>query len=367
MTAATRDALIRDAINADAVFAARFIRSLREARSVAPTALFCMFAYLSLFAYESHARLKKLDPSAISDLTFTAGATDLIARSRHSLKLFEDTRRGVLGQLKFFADEVAPAHHRAFIKPVRLPLASLWKADVGLTFHNGNLINSTFATTFALGYPPARLFLDGTGETLNKIAQEYGAYFGSIVTVPHPGARSFASAMDPSDLDSRDVRSATWFRHGFNGNATPAINMLLSTFHGLANTCNQLLGLDTTNASRPTIFKLRYLTVYQILRSLTILTNEHANCLTDRSRTHIDKLMTDPEAIRLIDPARKPLRNTLMHYGPDTRIDLSQLALNRPLYGLIEEVFQLSFDEMEQRLAKLTSRVADELNQWSKR
>lgn len=367
MTAPTRDVIIREAISTDAAFAGRFISSLGQAREVAPAALFCMFNYLSLFAYESHARLKKMSPSLSAGWAFSNGAADLLARSRHSLKLFEDTKRGVQGQLEFFANEVGPAHRRAFIEPVRLPFASAWKTDLGLTLYRGRLVTSTFATTFTLGYPPEKLLLDGTGEALKRIAQEFGAYFAGLGAMHDPGARSFASALNAVDIVNRDVRSASWYRNGFNGELTPAINMLLGTFQGLVNTCDQLLCLDVSEASRQTIFKLRYLTVYQVLRSLEILKSEHSHRLTTGSHSCIDALLADPEAMRLVDPAKKPLRNTLMHYGPDRRIALKSLVLDRPLYGMIEQVFRVDYDDMEERLAGLSARVAEGFNQWSTR
>lgn len=361
----TRDILVRDAIDVDVAFVGRFISSLVKAETLAPSALFCMFNYLSLFAYESYARLKILDPSTAGGVSFTPGMLDLLERSRHSLKLFEDTHRGVSGQLDFFADKVAPAHRRAFIDPVRLPFASAWKADLGLTRYEDQLITSTFATTFTLGHPPEKLFLDGTGETLKNISQEYGRYFRHLGAVPDPTAQSFVSAMDVSGIANQDVRSVVQYSNGFNGKMTPTINMLLSTFQGLINTCDQLLGLDTSEASRQTIFKLRYLTVYQVLRSLSILKDEKVRVLTLQSHQYIDGLLADPDAILIVDPAKKPLRNTLMYYGLDTRIDLTGLTRGRPLYGMVEQVFQLDFEEMEQRLAELTGRIAGELNTWA--
>ncbi|MFD6516603.1 hypothetical protein [Rhodococcus sp. NPDC060176] len=337
MTAVARSALIRHAISTDAAFAGRFIRSLPQAGAVAPTALSCMFSYLSLIMYESHKQLQRLDPAAASSATFTVGAADLLTRSRHSLKLFEDTHRGVQGQLDFFANEVAPAHHRAFIEPVRLPFASAWKADLGLTWHRDALVTSTFATTFALGYPPADLLLSESSEkTLNEIAQEFGQYFSSKEDISVLSDHSFATSISIADLVSRDVRSAAWFRQGFNGDGTPEINMLLSVFQGLMNTCVELFSLDVTMASRQTIFKLRYLTVYQILRSLEILRSQYKTSLLAVSRAHAANILTDSDALLIADPTKKYLRNTLMHYGPDSRIDLSKLTLDQPLYGVIE-------------------------------
>lgn len=97
-----RRQLILDAASVDAAYAGRFIGSLVNAdERVTPIATFCMVSYFSLFVHESYERLKELDPQRAQTISLSPDAQKVIARSRHSLTLFEDTKRGVSGQLDY--------------------------------------------------------------------------------------------------------------------------------------------------------------------------------------------------------------------------------------------------------------------------
>jgi hypothetical protein len=54
-----------------------------------------------------------------------------------------------------------------------------------------------------------------------------------------------------------------------------------------------------------------------------------------------------------------------MHYGPDSRIDLTKLSFGRPLYGLVEECFSMDLASFDALLVKLIAEVASEMNTWS--
>jgi hypothetical protein len=106
-----------------------------------------MAPYLSLFVHESHRKLRASDPALASLLSSDVEA--IVARSRHSLKLFEDTHRGVAGQLAYFRDELLPAHRRRFLGNTWLPLARPLEKDLGLISYAGkqcpyNVERSTF-------------------------------------------------------------------------------------------------------------------------------------------------------------------------------------------------------------------------------
>ena len=55
-----------------------------------------------------------------------------IQQSRHRIKLFDDTHLGMEGVALTTSDDSMAAHRARFIQSVRLPLAALWKADLGL-------------------------------------------------------------------------------------------------------------------------------------------------------------------------------------------------------------------------------------------
>lgn len=325
--------------------------------------MFCMVSFLSLFVYESHLRLSGSDPAIAAALS--NAAQPVIARSRHSLKLFEDTKRGVLGQLHYFRDEIAPAHRKAFLTSGRNLLRRLLETDLGIYVYDQLPISSTHAATFHLGFEPKSLFNPRTGREVQAIAAEYGTYLSIFGVQLDPIATSFASLLDPNLFSHRDVRSESYYKRTFNGSQTTEINALLTSFRVSMNFVERMLRTDTSVAAWQTTFKIRYLTLYQILRSLQILRMEVAHQLTDLSQAVLRTILDNPESQVLTDPASKPFRNSLMHYSPDSRIPTVSLQLTAPLYGLVQACFP-GHDErtISALVDRQAARTADALNAW---
>src|SRR5690348_3063747 len=91
---------------------------------------FCVIPYFSLFVHESRLKPNYIGPAAGAELS--QDADEIIARSRHSLKLFEDTHRWVAGQVDYFNDEILPAHASYFIENRWLPIARRLETDLGI-------------------------------------------------------------------------------------------------------------------------------------------------------------------------------------------------------------------------------------------
>lgn len=361
-----RRRLILDAATVDAAYAGRFIGSLRRADNrISPVAVFCMFSYFSLFVHESYARLKELDPQLAQQISLSTDAAKVIARSRHSLKLFEDTKRGVNGQLEYFRDEIIPSHREMFIDRIRLPFLRFLGKDLGIYSYDGVPVSSTHAATFALGIEPQVLFGTDAGRKQREIAREYGQYFAEWGATLDQQSLSFPAHMSATHLEDKDVRAEREYGHRFNGSGTPGINALLSVFQATLNAADKLLSLDMEPESRQTTVKLKYLAIYQIVRSLEILLADQATQLRSESMNTIRSIVGHPTARLITDPSKRPFRNTLMHYGPDSRIDLTQLSLGRPLYGLVEECFSMDLASFDTLLATLIAEAASVMNAWA--
>ncbi|WP_325381130.1 hypothetical protein [Edaphobacter sp.] len=104
------ETVTQQGITSDASYAGYVARDLSDRRyaSFAGVVSLCLAPYLSLFVHESFRKLSTSDPALAASLS--NDVKSIVARSRHSLKLFEDTHRGIDGQLAYFRDEVLPAH-----------------------------------------------------------------------------------------------------------------------------------------------------------------------------------------------------------------------------------------------------------------
>ncbi len=357
------DLLQADAIGRDAKFVGRFIASLQRpgtASLLSSTTTFCMFPFMSLFVYESDARFRLQVPEVVAPLS--SPTREIVARSRHSLKLFDDTKRGLPGQLAYFSAEIDPAHRRRFLRPIPWP----WARDLGVYSYDGSAISTTHVATFVIGYEPRRLFGKTMSEEINSFSEEYGRYFALLGATLDPKAESFASNMNADQLAYRDYKSTRYYRALFNGGATPSLNALLNVFRVMANFAAHILTLDASLQSWQTVLKIRFLTLYHILTSLTTLLDTSSDVLTSSSLLHLGLILNTVDARFFMDRSIKPLRNTLMHYSVDERLPKGALSLEAPLYGLVQACVpghdHVSMDAAISRQLDLTAEV---LNQWA--
>jgi hypothetical protein len=292
-----------------------------------------------------------------------------VTRARHSLKLFEDTRRGIAGQLDYFRDEIQAAHKDRFIGSVVRPFRFLAK-DLGLFTYDSKLITTTHVATFHFGMPPKDL-LSKAGPEVQAFTEQYGRYFQHLgAQVPASGGATFFSRLDPAKLTDTidDVRSAEYYDDVFDGSASPDLNALLTVFRCMANFADAAIPVTEINGGIDyTEFKIRFLTAYQVLRSLQVLRDDTTRTLTPRSAGYLGRILGAPEALAIMASPAKPFRNLMMHYGPDTRVDLAKIDLNDPLFGLAPYYYPLCKDALE--LATLVNQAlahtAAALNDWA--
>ncbi|XHM66177.1 hypothetical protein ACE6JH_04945 [Streptomyces nigra] len=326
----------------DAAYVGCLARDLSEpgAEDYGSMIMFCMAPYLSLFVHESHRKLKVIDPALPALLS--SDVELIIARSRNSLKLFEDNRRGIDGQLAYFRDEITLKHSQRFLNNTWLKLARFLETDLGIYSYDKKIISTTHAATFHLGFDPLISLEDRTGLTLQSVYEEYGAYFHHLGARLDSNSHTFVNYVESRLFDRypNDVRAAKYYRRVFNGNVTPDINRLLMVFRGLMNFIDSVVTLgQASDRNEYTVFKIRFLTVYQVLRSLSMLHDERPGELTAQSMRFIERITSTSAARLITDPVSKPFRNTLMHYDLDSRIDMARVDTAKPLFGLVPIYF----------------------------
>ncbi|MFC5828482.1 hypothetical protein [Nonomuraea insulae] len=283
------------------------------------------------------------------------------------MKLFEDTERKVEGQLDYFRDKIFPAHSDLFLGHAQPQLALFLETDLGLFSYGGKLITTTHSATFHLGVDPVTLLTDGSGVYLHSIYEEYGRYFGASEADTGAHIDTFVSCLDSENFNRwpDDVRADRYYRRVFNGEDTPDLNALLTVFRGMINFVDSVIGAsDDTRGIEYTVFKIRYLTLYHVLRSLRILSDERPRDLTERSARSINKITQTPEVELILDPAVRPFRNILAHYSLDSRVEVAKIDVSEPLFGLIPIYFPshntATFNETVNRCIRATAIVMEE-------
>jgi hypothetical protein len=329
-----------ESIRRDAEYVGRLISSTRSgtpAESM-PTITFAIANFLAMFTLEGR-KHSALTAGVFDEPELSADFDTAVNRSRQILKLFEDNRKDIKAQISFFEEELISAHQKRFLGNTWLPVAWSLETDLGLAAYDGVPITSTHSANLALGEEPNAMFEDGANARRYAISVEYGKFFASRGARIDPEATSFASHLDPKLIAWRDVKSWRVYPSLFNGPESPGLNAWLQVLQMWVNFTNAILTRDAQNQSFYTTCKLQYLTLYAVTRSLNLLAVDSPVNLTDTSRSAIEKIANLDGASLFVSDSGRMLRNTLMHYNPDSRIDDVHLDTEALLFGLSEALF----------------------------
>ncbi|MGH3564889.1 MAG: hypothetical protein ACRDRH_02410 [Pseudonocardia sp.] len=329
----------------------------RATRRNAGLAMLLMAPYLALFMHESLPKLRSLRPATPAELP--DDLREVIKRSRHSLKLFEDTQRSVDDQLAYFDDILIPAHRDRFLGNTWFRPARRFETDLGLyKWGKRSCIGTTHGISLSMGMELNEL-LAGDKERMQEVSSGYGKYFGIIGAQLVSGASSFVSGMTGSPIRNLDRESWKLYGRIFPGVGDSAATGLLLNFACSIDFVQDVVPLDQAEESRQTVAKIRFLTLYQVVRSLEILlASDRADAVSDAWTNEANELIRRSEVAQMVGEAVRPFRNTLMHYGPDSRMDLSAMRIDEPLYAMTEQCFDgRGLAEFESDLAKALTTV----------
>jgi hypothetical protein len=354
----------------DADYVGRLFGDLEGMKGSDPLGVipFCVAPYIALFIYEARRKPQNIDPVVFANLS--AEAERICANSRHSLKLFEDTKRKIDGLLDHFLKEIWSKHSRYFLGNTWFPPARLIETDLGVYGYGGRVVSTTHSAAFHLGIEAEHLFGNDSGVYIRRIMTEFGQCFGALgADLRSPRARTFVASLSGLELKNSDVRAHRYYGRVFNGRATPGMNGLLSDFRTRMNFVDSIVvaGSDVLDLEY-TVFKMRYIALYQVLSSLNALKRDdfHYSRLSPDSVTYIERIVGSPEAGVLLARQVRGFRNTLMHYNLLGDVNADKIDLSAPLFGLVPNYFSghdyRSLSEIVDRAIKKTS---VELNAWA--
>ena len=175
---------------------------------------------------------------------------------------------------------------------------------------------------------------EGPGPALRAAGEDLGSYFSVLGGGPGTALPTFVTALDPGLVRSRDVRSDRFYARSFGGGVDPGLAGALTTFRSVLNSLDVLVPSSPRCATE---VKLAYLMLYHVLLSLQRLRGRTG--LGTIVPPMLDRLMADPLAVRLLDPGGRQFRNTLVHYGFDSRLPEGAVDPASPLGGLVGHYF----------------------------
>lgn len=287
--------------------------------------------------------------------------SEVIKQSRQRIKLFDDNVLGVDGIGELFINVLTPRHQTELSKDHRIPLPKWLWDDIGVYVDTETQIpvGTTHLASFNSGITDPRQFF--SADTWKRLGENLGAFLiiaGKAVTLVR---------FKDVSITSKDMRYNQIYSKKHYGSDNEQVNAGLSVIDMRMNFL-ALLALKCSKS--PTMFKWKFLSIYHAVSSLDKFTRTtHFNTLNDKSKQSIKNTLNAPIATLMLSIEAVPLRNTLTHYGLDTRLNSSKLHDNaQTLYGLVEASFtEWTYDTLDNFLdEQLKDTLLDMFKTWKK-
>jgi hypothetical protein len=352
----------------DVRFARRYLQGVvdRASDQQLHVLTFSMMRYLSLYVYESHRALTTVLPDLA--MLREVDNADVIERSRHTVKLFDDTNPqlgGASGVTTQFGG-IAKAHRDHFLDNTWFPPARVLETDMATYRYRRRLIATTATLAFHLGLP-AELMRDNDamGQALLSLSTGISSYISTTAAFAPWEGPSFMDVINLRAVQNKDVRASRFYGNRFDKSLSNEARAALVAFQCSVNFVALMVAEDPNPDSAEPVFKLKLVILYHVLSSLAKFRAAFGPSLGPPASSTLDGILSHPTTAVLTDATKKGLRNTLMHYRPSAAM-APRLSLNQPLYGLVEAYYPgFDFAGMTKLIDEHTRLVAESLDDWS--
>lgn len=336
----------------DAVAVMNLLLRVQE-RSDAALLINGLIANASMFVFESHRCLTTLFPGT-RDI-FSSSDIDLLRASRHRAKLLDNTEK-TIEEVTAELVEIAKRQRDIFLEPHRGflgPLKRAFQPDMGLSTYDNHIFTTTHSTIFGFGED-----CDFT-ENAFAFGKAIGAYiarFLNLFQIDIPS--SVEPAKLPGNIEMRDIKyEALYNRGGLGANRTNISAGLILILANLNFARYILPGLLPSESH--TLFRMKFITAFHANSNIKSIQGRLMG--TKLRSVEIGEFFK--EALGNSDSRwlrkRRPLRNLLTHYLPDSLI-ISELPMDATRIDTIERFGRgLSFDEIDALLDRNIAHLSD--------
>lgn len=357
-----------DMIKSDTAFFLDLGKQIQKS-NVSGILIFGLLPYLSLYVLETYQYFEKENPANARVLL--RRHKDIIRASRARIKLFE------VDELFNLLQSISKIHHERFIQSHKGLLAwmkKLIQPDLGLFAYDAHLISTTHTAHLNIGYEKEDFFKKSESDTeilLRSLGFEIGQYVGALYEGFGGAQSNDCLGLCSYDLEEklvkmRDVKSAKYYKHIFNGDTSSEINSSLTMLLATANFFNHIfkrLVIETPD----TFFKIKFVTLYQLIISLNKLQDYYypKGLLTPKSKEYLKEILSDKD-VQLIKTKTK-LRNIFVHYDVANNLSKQTFDDNVRLYGLVEQFFEgQTLMDVDAIISCQLLRISEILETWSK-
>jgi hypothetical protein len=328
-------------------------------------------AYAGLFLSHHFVRIAYEGATAIRSTSRYVGIPELAtllsdqyaaitARSRHTTKILDDTKKTLPGVLAEFRDELV-RHQKTFMGKAKWWVR--WaETDLGLYFLGDSLVGATVPASYRLGIDPSEQAVNKTGQALAEVSAEWGSTIavmcGATFVDHEPQATIDFSGLT---IRTRVCRADRYLAGRFENVLSLELKLLLLLIEGDLNTSRLVLPL-TAHGHQGAVFRAQTVTAHHCLTALGRIAGFYPN-LVSPAITQLRVILDSDPAKRVASAEGLRIRNRCVHYEMNDPKLLPDLTM--PMCGLVEALLPgQTWTSFASDVRDVTEMVAELLARW---
>ncbi|MET9317286.1 hypothetical protein ABZX12_36170 [Kribbella sp. NPDC003505] len=323
-----------------------------------------LIGHSSRIVYEGSILLRSSDP-VVGEPHLAALLDDrygeTIERSRHAGKLLDDTLKSY-AQLKDEMSEFYLVHHDEFSGNA-VWFARWLETDLGLyCVPGGRILGNNVTGHFRAGLS-SEVRLAQMGHQLFEVAKGQGGAL-AVLAAAAGDATPPTSTFDYAGLGrmvGKDRKTLAYLANRYDPVLPMESKLLLLMVEAEINTTDVVLPL-IEQGHEEAVFRARMISTYHALRTVEEILN--ADPAADSPATIRVRSLLDESSTRglLDDRGVRQVRNRCMHYEIRNRSLALDAAL--PMFGIVEALCGLTFDQLNVIVRAISGRLAEVLSLW---
>jgi hypothetical protein len=286
----------------------------------------------------------------------------VLARARHSTKLFDDTKKGY----ETILSDVAEYHdaHRARFTGQAAPPVRWLETDLGVTTLGEHLVGTTITSHIHMGQPPTLpTDQDDMRTALTSASVEQGGALAVLLGLG--GQFEPRPTLDLSPLRELGTKNRDTDRYlavRYHEDFPTALKLVLLGIEADLGTCHHILPV-LEPGHEDSVFRARVATVFHALNALREIAQRHPD---ENGSAHpvLADIVNDATVARLNTPEARSVRNRCVHYEIRGSV-AKQLRPGRPMHGIVEAITRRSVEAFSDDVITATRVATSNLRTWT--
>lgn len=359
-----RGAVARSLVAQDARWLIDVVRSSQRDPHLSSVVGLSFIGHFSRVAFEGARIAMSPEPHvgvpALADLLSNNHA-DVIERARHATKLLDDRKKSISD----LEAEVASYYelHKAEFTGNAVWFARWAESDLALATIDRRLIVSSIPNQLRFGLA-ATVDQELIGPSMRSVSEQLGSVVIVLAALDGtiPSTQGFLDLSALRSVKFLNRRAARYLDRRFDPVLSDPAKLLLLLVEGEVNLATYVLPL-TRSGHEESVLRAQFINATHAVRAVRAILDACPSAISSGTQ-RVRRLLAEPRAGLFADDFNsRQVRNQSVHYR--LRSDLSQIDATRPMYGLVEALWEgQTYEKLEMSTSGMLFRLGEALHEW---